>query len=107
MSKTYEQVLQEIEQLQTQAEQLRKAEITAVIKELKAKISKYKLTAKDLGLEPVNPLALPVVEKTKMPPKYRNPDNEKETYTGKGPKPEWLKKKEAEGKTKEEFLIKN
>ena len=107
MSKTYEQALQEIEKLQQEAEELRKAEVKAVIKEVKDKISRYKLTAKDLGLEPANPLTLPVAEKTKMPPKYRNPDNEKETYTGKGPKPEWLKKKEAEGKTKEEFLIKN
>lgn len=107
MSKTYEQVLQEIEQLQKEAEQLRQVEVSAVIEEVKSKIAKYKLTAKDLGLEPVRFLEPPKAEKTKMPPKYRNPENEKETYTGKGPKPEWLKKKEAEGRNKEEFLIKN
>ena len=36
-------------------------------------------------------------------PKYRNPHNPDETYTGKGKHPEWLKTKLAEGATLDDF----
>ena len=40
-----------------------------------------------------------------MQPKYRNPANESETWSGKGPLPKWLKAYVEAGKNKEEFLI--
>jgi DNA-binding protein H-NS len=43
--------------------------------------------------------------KTKLPPKYRNPNNKDETYVGRGPKPQWLKDLEDSGRDKKEFLI--
>ena len=42
----------------------------------------------------------------KVAPKYRNPDNPEETWTGRGKQPRWLAAKTSEGKSVEDFLIK-
>ena len=41
----------------------------------------------------------------KVAPKYRNPANPKETWTGRGKQPRWLAAQVAEGKKVEDFLI--
>ena len=42
----------------------------------------------------------------KVPPKYRNPSNPAETWTGRGKQPRWLAAFVAKGKKLEDFLIK-
>ncbi len=42
----------------------------------------------------------------KVAPKYRNPANTKETWTGRGKQPRWLAELTSKGKKVEEFLIK-
>lgn len=42
----------------------------------------------------------------KVAPKYRNPANAKETWTGRGKQPRWLAAEVANGRKVEEFLIK-
>lgn len=42
----------------------------------------------------------------KVPPKYRNPADAKETWTGRGRQPRWLAELVAAGKQVEDFLIK-
>lgn len=42
----------------------------------------------------------------KVPPKYRNPANRAETWTGRGKQPRWLAEQVRKGKKPEEFLIK-
>jgi len=42
----------------------------------------------------------------KVAPKYRNPANTKETWTGRGKQPRWLAAETTKGKKLEEFLIK-
>ena len=42
----------------------------------------------------------------KVPPKYRNPGNKDETWTGRGKQPRWLAAEVAKGKKVEDFLIK-
>lgn len=42
----------------------------------------------------------------KVPPKYRNPGNKAETWTGRGKQPRWLAAQVAKGKKPEDFLIK-
>lgn len=42
----------------------------------------------------------------KVAPKYRNPANPKETWTGRGKQPRWLAAYTTKGKKLEEFLIK-
>ncbi len=60
--------------------------------------------------------ATPVVKKArkstkgrtlgKVPPKYRNPANAKETWAGRGKQPRWLSAETAKGRKVEDFLIK-
>ena len=42
----------------------------------------------------------------KVAPKYRNPDNGSETWTGRGKQPRWLAAHTAQGRAVDEFLIK-
>lgn len=43
---------------------------------------------------------------TKVPPKYSNPANPKETWTGRGRQPRWMAAQVKAGKKPEDFLIK-
>lgn len=47
----------------------------------------------------------PIKSVTKGIPKYRNPYNPKQTWTGKGKRPQWFLDALAEGKTEEDLLI--
>ena len=42
---------------------------------------------------------------TKMEPKYRNPENDKQTWAGHGRKPDWLNEQINSGKELDDFLI--
>jgi DNA-binding protein H-NS len=42
----------------------------------------------------------------KVPPKYRNPANPVETWTGRGKQPRWMAAETAKGRKVEDFLIK-
>ncbi len=44
-------------------------------------------------------------KKAPRPPKYRNPDNPSQTYSGLGRKPGWLREKLADGADMDDFLI--
>lgn len=100
--KSYQEILQEIDTLKAQAEAVRKAELAAVIEDVRAKVRTYNLTARDLGLSAEQGRA------NRMPsaPKYRDPASGK-TWTGRGVHPIWLKDYIAQGRSKEEFLIGN
>ncbi|HIJ83393.1 MAG: histidinol phosphate phosphatase [Magnetococcales bacterium] len=41
----------------------------------------------------------------KLPPKYRNPQNHGQTWSGKGPTPKWLREYENGGRNREDFRI--
>ena len=41
----------------------------------------------------------------KVPPKYRNPENPEETWTGRGKQPRWMTREIGTGKKVEDFLI--
>ena len=41
----------------------------------------------------------------KVPPKYRNPANPEQTWTGRGKQPRWMAEEVAKGKKPEDFLI--
>ena len=103
MTQTYDEILQQIEELKIQAEQMRKADFSAAVAEAKIIIEKYKLTAEDLGL--VKKSKKSAQQKASSVIKYRSDTNPDHTYGGKGPTPAWLKEKLLEGRTKEEFLI--
>ncbi len=43
--------------------------------------------------------------RTKTPPKFHNPANTSQTWTGRGPKPKWFKDAIASGKSPDDLLI--
>lgn len=100
MTKTYQEVLQEIENLKKEAESIRKSEIASAITEVKAMIEKYALSAEDLGFGKKKS-----DKRAAKSIKYRSDTNSADTYGGKGPLPAWLKEKLAQGRSKEEFLV--
>jgi DNA-binding protein H-NS len=44
-------------------------------------------------------------KKTKGEPKYQNPDNSRQTWTGRGKRPSWIKAVLAQGGSLEDMLI--
>lgn len=116
MKKSYEQVLKQIEELQAQAENLRRGEIAEVIQRIRGAISFYKLTAADLGfakstkgkIEASAPSKRKGVKKggAKAPAvvKFRNETGG--TWGGIGKRPQWLRDALASGKTLQDFLVK-
>ena len=81
----------EINALQAKKQQMLEAKranaVTAVLK----LVSAFGFTAQELGLAaPAKASSMP--SKTKLPAKYRNPNNPAETWHGsKGPKPKWVR----------------
>ncbi|WP_413437018.1 H-NS family nucleoid-associated regulatory protein [Sulfuriferula sp. GW1] len=95
---TYKEIKNKIAQLEKEAEALRKAELLAVITEIKAKMAEYGITSKDLGV---------IKNKTRKQPgktspaRYRN--KEGQTWSGRGRKPKWVIEALATGKTLEDM----
>ncbi len=81
-----------------EAEVARKAEVAAVITEIKAGMAEMGITLADLG-------GRGRVDKGRtVAAKYRKPQTG-ETWTGRGKKPKWLAAQIEQGKTIESFLI--
>jgi DNA-binding protein H-NS len=108
----------QIKALQTQAEEIKLAEFTNVIKDIKEKMQAYGITIKDLSpsgkstrkaasgdVKAAKPAkkdkdsrSYPAVEI-----KYRGPAGQ--TWTGRGLKPRWLEQLISEGNPKEKYLV--
>ena len=81
----------QIRELEAKAEALKQKE-KAGIKQLKALLVKYRLTSSDVALV-LNGGGRPRTSKLagrKLRPKYRNPANKSETWSGRGLQPKWL-----------------
>lgn len=111
MSKTYSEIVQEIQTLQAQAEELKRNEIREVIDRIKHAIEVYSLTAADLGLARRGRKPGPKPGKRKIKPaskpaapgvKYRDGNN---TWGGRGPRPQWLRSALAAGKSLKDFAV--
>lgn len=96
--------LKELIELQTKVEKL----ITQKQEEEKnALLDKFKCMANELGLSLEEVLAQSKQKKKqKAAPKFQNPDNEEQTWTGRGPQPKWFKDALNSGYEKEDLLIK-
>lgn len=97
---TYTELQREISRLMQQAEDARKAEIRAVIADIKAKMLEYGITAADLGSSGRSLRAKGMT----VAAKYRNRATG-ETWAGRGKMPKWLQAEVAAGRRKEDFLI--
>ena len=100
-SRTLEEIERQIQALQAEAAELRMAE---GIEQLRITIKKY-----EVGLSHFK-IALEESKKRtqaprKLPPAYRNPTNDAETWTGRGRKPRWLVAALKAGKTVEQCKI--
>ena len=101
VSRSLEEIERQIKALQAEAEEVKLAE---GVEQLRLTIKKY-----GVGLHHFK-LALGADRKRKqaprkLPPAYRNPNNDAETWTGRGRKPRWLVAALNEGKTVEQCRI--
>ena len=119
MTKTYAQLLKQIEGLQKLADDTRKKEISGVVSRIREAIDAYGLTADDLGLaaggkrrgRPPKAAAAPAKRgraaksgpKRTVAPKYR--DENGNTWAGRGARPRWLRDAIAGGRKIEDFQI--
>lgn len=93
----YKQLLAEREALDRKLNELRSAERSTVIAEVREKIAAYQLTAEDLFTSPKTRRAYGGV----VAPKYKNPLTG-ETWTGRGKPPTWIR----DHQDRTQFLIK-
>lgn len=110
MSKTYAQLMKQIDSLQREAEELRRKEIDGVIDRIKEAIRAYGLTAADLGLAPARAKRASKAtgpkrgrRKARAAVKYR--DEAGNTWGGRGPRPAWLRAALASGKSLADFAV--
>jgi len=114
MSRTYSQIVKQIEALKAEAEKLRKGEIDGVVKRIREAIAFYGLKASDLGLGAAAAAASKKTRAKKAGPKkakdstpavvkFRNDSGG--TWGGRGKRPQWLRDALATGKTLNDFLV--
>lgn len=96
-----------IRELQAKAEALKQTEKPG-IKQLKAVLKKYKLTKADVE-QAMDGRSRggrgSALKGKKVKPKYRNPANRSETWTGRGLRPRWMVAALKGGKKLEDFAI--
>lgn len=61
--------------------------------------------ARDYGYSLEDVVTTSTKRKTKSAPKYRNPEDPRKTWTGRGRQPAWIKDALAEGKSLDELVI--
>jgi DNA-binding protein H-NS len=111
MSKTYAQVVKQIEGLKSEAEKLRRKEIRGVVTRIREAISFYGLSASDLGLVTRGPRAAGAGKPGRKgksgaarPVKFR--DDAGNSWVGRGKRPQWLRDAISDGKSLDDFLVK-
>ncbi len=115
---TYVELKEQAEDLLRQAEAARKAELRAVLADIKAKMAAYGITVADLGgkvraakgskassAKVVKPGKVKAAKARKpVAAKFRNSVTG-EAWSGRGKPPKWLVAMEADGRKREEFLV--
>ena len=103
MTNTYSQIQQKIAKLQKEADALRQKEANGVIARIKVAIEHYGLTAEQLGFVGVKASGkAKVLGKAASGGKYR--DGNGQSWSGRGPRPRWLREAIAGGASLESFL---
>ena len=114
MTKTYAQIVKQIEVLKQDAEKARRKEVDGVIGRIREAITVYSLTADDLGFggkaKAAGMPAAPVKRrgrkavKVAAVVKFRNETGG--TWGGRGKRPQWLRDALTSGKTLADFAVK-
>ena len=106
MTKTYQQLARQIEALKRQADQVRRKEVQGVIARIKEAIAAYELTPEDLFGKSTKGRAAASASPARAPAGAANApyrDESGNTWSGRGPRPKWLKAALAEGHALEDF----
>ncbi|MGA1349732.1 MAG: H-NS family nucleoid-associated regulatory protein [Burkholderiaceae bacterium] len=118
---SYSEIIQQISDLQKQAERQRKEEYSSVLKNIKKQIAEYGITAEELGFASAasskrGPKPGPKTSKArkprakranagvKVPAKYKD-SSTGNTWTGRGKMPKWVSAALASGRSLESMLI--
>jgi len=95
-----------IRQLRAEAERLERAEKPG-IRQLRALVKKFRLGPPDIRIALHDQGSrVSKLKGRKVKPKYRNPGNRSETWTGRGRTPLWMAALVKRGKKPTDFLIK-
>jgi DNA-binding protein H-NS len=106
MAQTYTQIQKQIEKLQRQADALRDSEIKGVVERIKIAIAHYGLTASQLGLEARPIGAKPGRAKASKPlSRTAFEDGRGNAWSGRGPRPRWLREALETGRSIDEFRV--
>lgn len=118
MTKSYAQIVKQIESLKQDAERLRRKEVDGVVSRIREAITVYGLTAADLGFTPggraKKSAAAPAGKRTRGAGKVAKPTRVVKfrdeasggTWGGRGKRPQWLRDALANGRKLEEFAVK-
>lgn len=98
MTRTFQQVKKQIEELQREASVLRDKEMSGVIDRIKLAIREYALTPEQLGFRASTSAASAGPAR---PSGYS--DGQGRVWSGRGPRPAWLKAAIASGRSLDEF----
>jgi DNA-binding protein H-NS len=113
MSKTYAEIIQQIEELRAEAERMKRDEVGGVITRIKEAISAYGLKPADLGFgagrakagRKGKPGRKPGKASAKAVSRAKFRDADGNVWVGRGPRPRWLREALATGKTLKDFAI--
>jgi DNA-binding protein H-NS len=103
---TYLELKEQAEKLMAEAERMREQEIADAIADVKRKIDLYGLTAADLGFARSSGPGNSRPKAAKAAVKYRGPNGEGWSG-GRGRKPQWVTEALRQGRSLEEFAVKN
>lgn len=107
MAQTLAQITKQIEKLQKEADALRHAELKGVVDRIKVAIAHYGLTPDQLGFgKPAVKSAKSAKTAAKSGSKTAAPrfaNDEGQVWSGRGPRPRWLREALAGGRSLEEF----
>jgi len=101
--KSYAQIQKQIEALQKQADKLKVQEVAGVIARIKEAIAHYGLTAEQLGYGGTSEGAKAKTKKVTESNATAYSDGAGKSWSGRGPRPQWLKATIAGGRSLEEF----
>jgi len=110
MAQTYKQIQKHIEQLQKRADALRSGEIKGVVDRIKVAIAHYGLTAAHLGLASAiggtkSKATTKSSGKSKVKSAAAFADDSGNVWSGRGPRPRWLRDALNAGRSIEEFRV--
>ncbi len=114
MTKSYAQIVKQIETLKAEAEKIRRSEIDGVIARIREAITFYNLSAADLGLavkadkpaKAAKPAKRRKAKAAKSAAVVKYSNGAGGTWAGRGKRPQWLRDALAAGKQLSDFAVK-